>query len=66
VVVLAFFAGCVVVGLGMILVTVCKIRPVLFKITAALWKIFTFSVEIRSPRQRPLPGKHEDDEWPDL
>jgi hypothetical protein len=55
----------VLVCLGLILFGFYKIKPALFKICAALWKIFTLDIEIRSPEQCSLPGKPRDGERPD-
>jgi hypothetical protein len=62
---LVILALAVLVGLGLILLAVYLVRPALVKVKAALWKIFTLDIEIRSPVQRTLTGKTEDDERPD-
>ncbi len=62
---LAIVGSFALAGLVLIFIAVYKIKPALFKIRAALWKVFTLDIEIRSPTQRTLPGKTGDGERPD-
>jgi hypothetical protein len=62
---LAIFGCFTLAGLALIFIAVYMIKPALFKIRAALWKVFTLDIEIRSPEQRMLRGKTGDGERPD-